>query len=280
MRYRRLAVFVALLFLLAGADRATAFRGGHLRGGGRAAHHRLLRHGHHARVFARAVVFGTWLPAWPQHTTVVYVETAPYYCGDGVYYVMKGETCYVTVPPPVGAEIAALPKGALAIRHEDETYHYYVGSFYQRTRKGYRVVTAPVGATVPYAPKKAARRTTGDKTWYVYGGVYYRPWFVDGLTMYEVVARPATPKAAPDVLEELPVGHIIVEHDGQAYRYVDGDWFEEVEGGYRATEAPAGASVPYLPESAKRKGKGFVCEDTYYAPYSEDGVTLYRVESP
>jgi hypothetical protein len=271
---------LALLFLPAVADRASAFRGGYLRGGPRAAHHRVSRHAYHARVLARPVAFGTWLPAWPQHTTVVYVGTVPYYHGDGVYYVMKGETCYVAVPPPAGAEIPSLPKGALAIRHEGETYHYYMGSFHRRTRKGYRLVAAPVGVTVAYAPKNAKRKAIGDGTYYVYGGVYYRPWFVDGLTMYQVVARPGAPKAAPGVLEELPVGYITVDHDGKDYAYVDGEWFVEVEGGYRATGAPVGASVPYLPESAERKGKGFVCEDAHYAPYSEDGVTLYRVESP
>lgn len=297
MRRNKPVLALALAFLLLGAGHASAFRGGHMRGGRHrggfrvrhhrahhhAAHLRHVRHMHHlhrARVFARHVVFGAWLLSLPRHATVVYVGTDAYYYTDGVYYVEKGATCYVTVPPPTGAVIPSLPEGAVTIRYDDETYHYYVGSFYLKSRKGYQVAAAPVGATVTYAPKKAARKTIDGKPYYVYAGVYYLPKFVDGLTLYQVVAKPGAKQAAAlGVLDALPVGNLTVEHDGKHYYYADGDWFVEVEGGYRATKAPVGASVPYLPETAEKKGKGFVCEGAYYAPYAKEGVTLYKVEA-
>ncbi|MHC4973717.1 MAG: DUF6515 family protein [Planctomycetota bacterium] len=232
----------------------------------------------HARVSARRIVFGAWSPKQPQPTTVVYAGKAPYAYADGVYHVKKSATCYVTVPPPSGAVIETLPEGSVTIHHEDETYYYYVGSFHMRTRKGYQVVAAPVGATVTYAPKKAEKKTIDGKTYYVYGGVYYLPKFVDGLTLYQVVAKPGKKPPAPDVLDELPAGNITIKHDETDYYYVDGDWFVEIEGGYISTRAPVGASVPYLPLDAEKQGKGFVCNGMYYEPYTKEGVTLFRVE--
>lgn len=245
--------------------------------GPRAAH---VRDWRHARVSARRIVFGAWSPKQPQPTTVVYAGKAPYTYADGVYHVKKSATCYVTVPPPSGAVIESLPEGSVTIHHEDETYYYYyVGSFYMRARKGYQVVAAPVGATVTYAPKKAGKKTIADKTYYVYGGVYYLPRFVDGLTLYQVVARPGAGKPpAPDVLDELPDGNITVKHDETDYYYIDGDWFVEIEGGYISTRAPVGASVPYLPVDVEKQGKGFACKGMYYEPYTKEGVTLFKVE--
>jgi hypothetical protein len=233
----------------------------------------------HARVSARQIDFGVWSPARPEPTTVVYAGKAPYAYADGVYHVKKSVTCWVTVPPPTGAVIPSLPDGAVTVRHEDETYHYYVGGFYRKTRKGYQVAAAPVGAAVTYPPKGATRKAIGDKTYYVHGGVYYRPKFVGGVALYRVVAKPEAGEAsAPDLLDELPAGSIPVRHDEIGYSYVDGDWYVEIEGGYIATRAPVGASVPYLPLDAEKQGEGFACKGMFYVPYTKDGVTLYKVE--
>lgn len=256
-----------------GAWRVGLVTGGDWGGfGPRAAH----AHGwRHARAAARRIVFGTWSPQEPQPTTVVKAGKTPYAYADGVYHVKKSVTCYVTVPPPTGAVIPSLPGGALKVRHEDEAYHYYVGGFYRKTRKGYGVAAAPVGALVTYAPKSAVKKTINGKTYYVYGGVYYRPKFVGGLTLYQVVAKPALP---PDVLDEPPAGSIPVRHDELDYAYVDGDWYVKIEGGYIATRAPVGASVPYLPLDVEKQGKGFVCKGMVYEPYTREGVTFYKVE--
>ncbi len=229
----------------------------------------------HARASARQIVFGAWSPKRPEPAIVVRAGKAPYAYADGVYHAKKSVTCWVTVPPPAGAVIPSLPEGARKVRRDDETYHYYVGGFYRKSRKGYEVVAAPVGATVMYAPKAATRKAFGGKTYYVYGGACYRPKSVGGLTMYQVVARPP---AAPDVLDEMPPGGIPIRHDEIDYSYVDGDWYVKIEGGYIPTQAPVGASVPYLPLDAEKRGKGFACKGMYYLPYTRDGVTFYKVE--
>lgn len=240
--------------------------------GPRAAH---VHDWRHARASARRIVFGDWSAKRPEPTTVVYAGKAPYDYRDGVYHVKKSVTCYVIVPPPIGAVIPSLPEGTQKVRRADETYLYYVGGFYRKTRKGYEVVAAPVGATVTYAPKGALGKVFGGRTYYVYGGVYYRPRFVGGLTLYQVVARPPS---APDVLDELPPGGIPVRHDEIDYSYVDGDWYVEIKGGYIPTQAPVGASVPYLPLDAEKQGEGFACRKMYYVPYTKEGVTFYKVE--
>jgi hypothetical protein len=293
MRRRKLAVSLVLVLLLLGAGPASAFRGGHMRRGGHGGlvhddgrhlaahlyHARYVHQGHQVRVFARRIDFGTWQAKPPQPDTVVHAARAPYHYADGVYCVKKSATCYVTVPAPTGAVIASLPDGAATVPHDGETYHYYVGSWYERTRKGYRVVAAPVGATVAYAPKGARKKAIDDRTYYVHAGVYYLPQFVDGLARYRVVARPGAKEApAPGVLDEPPAGYISVEHDGLRYGYVDGDWFVAIEGGYIATRAPVGASVPYLPVDVEKQGEGFACKGMVYVPYAKDGATLYKVE--
>lgn len=57
------------------------------------------------------------------------------------------------------------------------------------------------------------------------------------------------------------------------------------ENNYAVVKAPIGATVPYLPEEAKKqtiKGRRyFVSEETYYQPFSSEGETIYMVvENP
>jgi len=208
---------------------------------------------------------------------VVYVNASPYYYSDGTYYVKKSDSVYVTVPPPTGAEITSLPDGTVPIQFDGTTYSYYLGTFYLKSGNQYQVATAPVGATVTYAPEGAKKKTVNGVGYFVYGGVYYKPKFVDGLTLYSVAANPTTESASANILSEPPAGNITVQYGGTDYYYVDGKWYEEVQGGYEVTAAPAGASVPYLPETAKEDGNMFVVGNTSYEPYQKEGVTLYKV---
>lgn len=232
---------------------------------------------HHAVRLTSHIVLGAYLLSRPTHTTVVYVNSAPYYYTDGTYYVKKSNSVYVTVPPPSGAEIKTLPDGTVTAQFEGQDYSYYLGTFYLESGDQYQVVTAPVGATVTYAPKGAKKKTINGTTYFVYGGVYYKPKFVDGLTLYAVAANPTQKSTQPQILDEPPAGNITVKHDGTDYYYVDGKWYEEVEEGYEQGPAPTGASVPYLPDSATESGGSYVVGSTTYQPYQKDGVTLYKV---
>ena len=140
---------------------------------GRRVSHRRLGHALHA------IVLGAYLLSRPTHTTVVYVNSAPYYYTDGTYYVKKSNSVYVTVPPPSGAEIKTLPDGTVTVQFEGQDYSYYLGTFYIESGDQYQVVTAPVGATVTYAPKGAKKKTIDGTT--------YQPYQKEGVTLYRVV---------------------------------------------------------------------------------------------
>ena len=234
-------------------------------------------HVHHAIRLTTHIIFGAYLLSRPQHTTVVYVGTTPNYYANGVYYVKKSETCYVTVPPPSGAVVTTLPEGAVQAVHGGETYHYWSGSWYIKGDKGYQVVMPPVGITATFLPKSAKKQTVDGTTYFVYAGIYYVAKFVDGLTLYQVVAKPGAKRASADVIESLPSDKINVKEGDKTYYFVDGDWFADAKGGYTKAAAPVGASVPYLPDDAKQKDGYFVAKGVYYKTYSKDGVELYRV---
>ncbi|MHC4960410.1 MAG: DUF6515 family protein, partial [Planctomycetota bacterium] len=256
-------ILLVVLLVLGTSAPAVAFRGGHMRmrrggfhhGGhhhhsfhhhhSHAHHHRHSMHRHHAHhmhhvmhhhwwhVRLRRIIFGTWLLTRPRHTTVVYVDTAPYYYStdDGTYYSKKGDA-YVNIPPPVGATVKSLPDGAAEVKHDGNTYHYYVGAWYLKADDGgYQVVAAPVGATVPYKPKGAARKKVDGKTYWVYANAYYDAKFVDGLTLYQVAAPPTV--KVPGVVGKLPDDRVTVKHDDKTFYFADGDWYVDSEAGYK-----------------------------------------------
>ena len=59
----------------------------------------------------------------------LFVNGAPYYYDEGIYYQQAG-TDYQEIYPPVGAGIQELPDGAIEIDAGNLTYYYAAGAFY------------------------------------------------------------------------------------------------------------------------------------------------------
>jgi hypothetical protein len=115
----------------------------------------------------------------------LFVNGAPYYYGDGIYY-QPSDGSYQEVYPPPGADIPQLPDGAEQIDYGDQTYYYAGGAFYVQQDSGYVIVPPPIGITVPDLPPGAVQTVINGFTAYQFNGVYYEPVFVDGVTQYQI----------------------------------------------------------------------------------------------
>jgi hypothetical protein len=113
----------------------------------------------------------------------IYVNGAPYYYDDGIYY-QPADNGYQEVYPPVGADVPELPDGAVAIDAGGQTYYYAGGAFYLQADNGYNVAPTPIGVTVPELPPGAVEVVVSGGVAYQFNGIYYRPVFVDGVTQY------------------------------------------------------------------------------------------------
>ena len=134
------------------------------------------------------------------------VNNQPYYYDDGIYYQQYGDVSqdnegaqdadYQEVYPPVGADIATLPDGAVEIDAANATYYYAAGAFYVQQDGGYVIVASPIGVVVPELPPGAVAVTYGNGVAYQFNGTCYQPVFVDGVTQY-VTVQP-NPQACRD----------------------------------------------------------------------------------
>jgi hypothetical protein len=127
------------------------------------------------------------------------VNNRPYFYDDGIYYQQYGDVTqdndgsedadYQEVYPPVGAEITALPDGAIEVDAGDATYYYAAGAFYVQQQDGsYIIVASPIGVVVPELPPGAVAVQYGNGVAYQFNGTFYQAIFVNGVTQYVTVA--------------------------------------------------------------------------------------------
>ena len=134
------------------------------------------------------------------------LNNQPYYYDDGIYYQQYGavtqdndgsqDADYQEVYPPVGANIDALPDGAIEIDAGNTTYYYAAGAFYVQQDSGYVIVATPIGVTVPELPPGAVAVSYNNGVAYQFNGACYQPVFVNGVTQYMTV--PPNPQACRD----------------------------------------------------------------------------------
>ncbi|HUI07556.1 MAG TPA: DUF6515 family protein [Verrucomicrobiae bacterium] len=113
----------------------------------------------------------------------IFVNGAPYFYDDGIYYQQAGND-YQEVYPPVGADVQELPDGAIEIDAGNLTYYYAGGAFYVQQDGGFVVAPTPLGVTVPELPPGAIQVAVDGGVAYQFNGIYYQPVFVDGVTQY------------------------------------------------------------------------------------------------
>lgn len=156
----------------------------------------------------------------------------------------------------MGVIIATRPRYSTTVVVTGTSYYYWGGVYYATSGSGYVVVAPPPGAVVYAVPTYTTVVYSGAAPYYYAGGGYY-----------VATSEPATQPEIPDdvALEESEENPPMTKDDHN----------------YKVVKPPVGATVPYLPDEAKKKtinGKTYlVYEDTYYRPYVSDGETIYQV---
>jgi len=114
----------------------------------------------------------------------LFVNGAPYFYDDGIFFQPAGDD-YAAVYPPVGAVIPALPDGAIEIYAGGIAYYYAGGAFYVQQNGGFVIAPTPLGVIVPEPPPGAAMVLVNGSVVYQFNGVYFRPVFANGATQYQ-----------------------------------------------------------------------------------------------
>ncbi len=133
--------------------------------------------------FWHGFVFGARLHGLRAGYVQLFVNGAPYYYDDGIYYQQAGND-YQEVYPPVGADVQELPDGTIEIGAGNLTYYYAGGAFYVQQDGGFAIAPTPMGVTVPELPPGAVPVSVNGGVAYQFNGIYYRPVFVNGVTQY------------------------------------------------------------------------------------------------
>ena len=150
-----------------------------------------------ASALSAGMVIGAAVASVPKTTQTVYVQGAPYYYANGVYYQpAPSGSGYVVVQAPPGASLPSLPPSAVSVQANGQSYEYLNGIFYQggytsSGQYGYTVVQAPIGATVNSLPQGAQSQVVNGAKFFTYGSTWFRAFYSGNETVYMVVQNPA-----------------------------------------------------------------------------------------
>lgn len=133
--------------------------------------------------FWHGFVFGARLHGLRAGYVQLFVNGAPYYYDDGIYYQQAGND-YQEVYPPVGADVQELPEGAIEINAGNLIYYYAGGAFYVQQDGGFVIAPTPIGVTVSELPPGAVQVVVNGGVAYQFNGIYYQPVFLNGVTQY------------------------------------------------------------------------------------------------
>jgi hypothetical protein len=145
--------------------------------------------------------------------------------------------------------------------------------YYISSGSGYVVVSPPPAAVVYAIPVAATPVYVGSTSYYYYGGTYYVP----------------TEKKADEPKGTETTINVNVSADASGSKTkpetMDTPEMTQDDSNYEVVVPPVGATVPYLPDEAKKETVGdkkyFVFDGTYYRPFASDGETIYMiVEDP
>ena len=141
----------------------------------------------HRTQFWHGFVFGVRIAALRAGYFQLFINGAPYYYDDGIYY-QQTNNFYQEIYPPAGAVVMALPDGAVEIDAGNIIYYYAGGAFYTQNDSGFVIVAAPMGILVPEPPQGAVQVFVNGIALYQFNGVYYQPIFNNGVTQYITVS--------------------------------------------------------------------------------------------
>ena len=141
----------------------------------------------HRPRFWNGFVHGRRWPKRPEGCVPLFVNGAPFFYNDGIFYQLDQDS-YVECFPPVGATVAELPDGAVALESGDQAYYYAGGAFYVQQDDGFVIAPTPIGVDVPELPPGAEQVSVGGNIAYQFNGIYFQPVFVNGVTQYQTFA--------------------------------------------------------------------------------------------
>jgi hypothetical protein len=194
-----------------------------------------------------------------------------------VYYV-EVSGGYNVVPAPTNIVVNTLPEGVESIQLNDETYYYFGGAFYEKTKDSYKVIAAPDGAVITNIPEGAEEVDIDGVKYVVYNNTYYQPLSQDGKNVYQVVTMQ---EAKPEIVQELPKDAQDISVGSDTYYYSTGVFYTKSKEGYLVAKAPNGAVVKSIPDGAKSKkidGVQYkVFNETYFKPLPNVGEDIYQV---
>jgi hypothetical protein len=124
------------------------------------------------------------LPA--RHFDIPWHDHHYFFDPTGFFYDLQPDGEYVSIQPPIGIPITALPDGADAIAVGPTTYYYLDGTFYIAQGDGFVVVAPPPGIVVPSLPDGANQVIVNGVVVYQFDGLNYAPSLQDGVTVYTV----------------------------------------------------------------------------------------------
>jgi hypothetical protein len=168
-----------------------------------------------------------------------------------------------------GTYWATRPRYSTAVVVSGTSYYYWGGVYYVSSGTKYVVVSPPPTAVVYAIPVAATPVYAGSTVYYYYGGTYYTP----------------TTKPADEPKGTETTVNVNVSTDASATETkpetMDTPEMTQDDSNYEVVTPPVGATVPYLPDEAKKETVGgkkyFVSKGTYYRPFVSDGETIYMI---
>ena len=173
-----------------------------------------------------------------------------------------------------GVYLATRPRYSTTVVVSGSTYYYASGYYYVQEGTKYVVVNPPPNAVVYAVPASATVVYAGDKEYYYDGGTYY--------VVTKEKAQPPPPSMSSDSSSDSAQQSTSdSDKDGTTIKEVEMTEAPEEGENFKVVKAPAGSTVPYLPDDAKVKKIGdkkyWIVGDTYYQAFVSGGDTIYMV---
>lgn len=176
----------------------------------------------------------------------------------------------------LGVIYASRPKQSTTVVVTGTTYYYYNGVYYTSSGTSYVVIAPPPGAVVYSVPAHTTVVYVETTPYYYINGAYY-------VATDAPAQQPPPPPPAQQPANNAGSGTTanVDSAAAKAEAALAEVPMTDEDYNYEVVAAPAGATVPYLPDEADKQtidGKTyFLYDDTYYKPFANDGETIYMV---
>lgn len=177
----------------------------------------------------------------PKEAVSIRVGRDTFYVYHGSFY-RQVRAGYVLVPPPRGATIRSLPRGAEKFTLGKAVYYRQGGIYYKAGGGRYQVCDAPAGAPAVTADDKGetVEMNRDDEAYIFRQGRFFRK-SPEGL-----VGR-AAPLGA--MTKEFPPDAMSVWYRDGEYFETNGVFFQEVAGGFKVVPPPWQSTLSPAPET-------------------------------